>query len=299
MFSLSTSWNSQLHSRGVKIVEEIKAAGFDSIELGFSLTRDVVEELLTLKEKGLIQVSSLHNICPLPAGVEPDEASPDYYSLASLDEEERALAVDAAKNTISYAERFGARAVVLHTGRVPIKDRTKELALAFHDRKRCEKIVNDMERERREKRDAYVGNVIRSLEELVPAARDAGVKLGIENRYSYCEIPLLDEFERIFHEVKEAWYWHDVGHAEAFERLGLARHRDLLQNLSHRLIGIHLHDIIDLMYDHQAPLYGTFDFRTLIPYVKRDTIKVIEAHQPATADEIRKGCEYLKTIFGG
>ncbi len=297
MFSLSTSWNSKLHSRGMAIVNEIKAIGFEYIELGFSLTRDIVEEILSLKERGAIQVTSLHNMCPIPQGIEVDEASPDYYCLSSSDDEERGLAVDAAKNTISYAKKFGARAVILHTGRVPIKDRTKELLVAYDDKKRYERVVRDMVADREAKRGAYIENVIRSLKAIVPAAKDAGVRIGIENRYSYHEIPLPDEFERIFHDVEDVWYWHDVGHAEALERLGFIRHEDLLKRFSRRLIGIHLHDIIDLTYDHQAPLCGTFDFRRLVPFIARDTIKVLEAHQPATSDEIRQGFAYLKGIM--
>jgi hypothetical protein len=51
------------------------------------------------------------------------------------------------------------------------------------------------------------------------------------------------------------------------------------------------------MEDHKAPLAGTFDFSILKPYVRPETLKVIEAHQPATADEIRKGLIYLKGLF--
>ena len=49
--------------------------------------------------------------------------------------EERKLAVDAARNTIRYAKMFGAKAVVVHAGRVQIKDMTKNLG--------CETIVSE------------------------------------------------------------------------------------------------------------------------------------------------------------
>src|SRR3989338_1616849 len=131
MYSLSTSWNSVLHSSGLKMVDEIKTLGFESIELGFALTRGMVDEILELKRKGLIKVSSVHNVCPMPDGLRISDAYPDYHNLASCDEKDRALAVDAAKKTISYAEWFGARAVILHTGKIPIKDRMPELARAL------------------------------------------------------------------------------------------------------------------------------------------------------------------------
>lgn len=299
MFSLSTSWNSRLHSSGAKIIDEAKAAGFGSVELDFALSLDRVEEISALQKRGAIAVSSLHNMCPLPPDVEVDEASPDYYNFTSRDEAERNLAVDAAKNTILYAKRLGARAIVLHTGRVPIKDKTKELAAVFGDKARYAAVKQEMIRERLENKDGYLDNAIRSLKELIPVAVKCGIRIGIETRYSYRDMPLLDEFETIFKEVKDVWYWHDVGHAEAFERLGLvSRHEDYLERFADRLIGVHLHDIIDLNHDHLAPLCGTFDFRRLVPYLKKDTIKVIEAHQPATADELKRALDHLEKLFG-
>ncbi len=299
MFSLSTSWNSRLHSSGAKIIEDIKRVGFESVELDFALSVNMVEEILALKEKGEICVSSLHNMCPLPPEVELDEASPDYYNFISRDEAERKLAVDAVKNTLLYAKALGAGAVVLHTGRIPIKDKTKELAAVFNDKAKYEAVKREMMKEREENKDGYVDNAIRSLKEIIPVARECGVKIGIETRYSYRDVPLLDEFEVIFKSVKDVWYWHDVGHAEAFERLGLiGRHEDYLERLSDRLIGVHLHDIMCLNRDHLAPLRGTFDFKRIVPFIKKDTIKVIEAHQPATANELKRALDYLGNFFG-
>ncbi len=300
MYSLSTSWNYFQHKSGTELVQEIKSIGFDTIELNFALTESMVKDILALSQRSEIAVSSLHNMCPLPAEIEPGEASPDYYSLASSDEEERALAIGVAKNTIRYARMFGAKAVVLHTGRVQIKDRMRELAALIGDEKAFRPLKADMIRERDEKKDGYLDNVIKSLGDLVPYAKEMNVLLGIENRYYYREIPLIDEFEVIFNNFNSGgvFYWHDAGHAEVFDRLGITRHKDLLERFASRLIGIHLHDIMGVIDDHKAPGLGTFDFKILKPYVSKDTIKVIEAHYPATANQIRKGAEYLKKIFG-
>ncbi len=298
MYSISTSWNSSRHKNGLEMVNELRAVGFESIELGFALNSKVVGAITSLVEKGLIKVTSVHNICPIPIGTGVDEASPDYYSLASADERERLEAIDAARNTIACAEKLGARAVILHTGKLPIKDRMKELADAFEDSQAHEKIKREMSAEREAHIDGYLDNVVKSLIDLVPAAKKHGVKIAIETRYSYRDIPLADEFEYIFNKVKDVWYWHDVGHAEVFERLGLAKHTELLDRYGGRLIGVHLHDITGFLCDHQAPLCGTFDFKKIAPYVKADTIKVIEAHQPATAKQIRRGLDYLRAILG-
>ncbi|MBI4974633.1 MAG: sugar phosphate isomerase/epimerase [Candidatus Omnitrophica bacterium] len=299
MLSLSTSWNSSKHTNGFDLIKEIKDIGFDTVELNFSLTKAMADDILSLKGRSEIKISSLHNICPLPDEIEPDEASPDYYSLASPDEEERRLAVEVTKNTILYAKKFDAKAVILHTGRVQIKDKTKDLASSIDDENRYKALKEEMMRERKKAEDGYLDNAIVSLEELTQYAKEMNVALAIENRYYYREIPTSEELERIFKIFKKGslFYWHDAVHAEVFERLGLVRHKDLLDKFSNRLLGVHLHDIIGPINDHRPPGFGTFDFNLIKPYIKEDTIKVIEAHQPATADEICRSVEYLTKIL--
>ncbi len=300
-FSLSTSWNASRHQNGFDLVNEIKAIGFDTIELNFTLREEVVRQILSMKNEGLIKVSSLHNICPLPAEIPPEKASPDYYSLASSDERERSMAVEAAKNTVLYANKLGARAVVLHGGRVEIKDRTGDLAASLGDPKRYEEMKAEIIRERSDNKVGHLDNLIRSLAELVPFANDAGVMLGMENRYYYREIPLMDELAEIFAAFsdKEIHYWHDMGHAQVFESLGLARHRDFLKRFGKRLIGVHLHDIIAPISDHKVPGSGIVDFRLVKPFLKKDTMLVLEVHQPATGSDIKKGVKYLKEVLHG
>lgn len=300
MFSLSTSWNAFRHTSGYDIIKEIKKLGFDTVELGFALPENIVTDIAEIHSRGEISISSLHNMCPLPEEIEPEEASPDYYSLASPDAKERRLAIDAAKNTILNAGKLGARAVVLHTGRVQIKDRTRDLAALIGNNDAFQALKQEMIKERHAKRNGYLDNVIKSLKELVPYSMDTGISLGIETRYYYREIPLIDEFDEIFSQFKqsELFYWHDAGHAEVFSRLGIAKHEDFLKRYSSRLIGIHLHDIIGMMKDHNAPGTGTLDFSLLKPYIKNDTIKVIEAHHPATAGEVQRSVSYLNSILG-
>ena len=298
-YSFSTSWNSTRHKNGFDLIEEIKAIGFDTVELNFALTQNVVDDIATLVRGSKIKVSSIHNICPLPKDVEPKDASPDYYSLASWDKEERGIAVGVTKNTIDYAGRLGAKAVILHTGRVPIKDKTRRLASLINDKEQFGLLKAEMIKEREENKGGCLDNVVESLKELTGYAKKAGIHLGVENRYYYREIPLAEELDLIFKNFKagDLYYWHDTGHAEVFERLGFVRHKDLLDKYSNRLIGIHLHDIIGVIEDHRPPGMGTFDFRMLKPYIKDDTIKVVEAHQPASAEEIRQSVKYLEKIF--
>lgn len=282
------------------MIEEIREVGFNSVELNFSLTAAMVDEIFALKRSGEITVTSLHNMCPLPAEIDRKKPSPDYYSLSSEDEIERKRAVAIACITIDNAVRFGSRAVVLHAGRVDCKDRTRELAALVSENKDFVALRDEMIAERQKNANASLANVIRSLEDIVSHARKAGVSIGIENRYYYREIPIFTEFEEIFRHFStgELYYWHDVGHAEVFDRLGIYRHTALLNKFSDRLLGIHLHDIIGPIDDHKAPGQGTFDFSMLRKYLTPDTIKVLEVHQPVTAGEIHSGVAFLKDVLG-
>jgi len=57
--------------------------------------------------------------------------------------------------------------------------------------------------------------VYRSLVELPEYAGRLGIRLGIENRYHYLEIPLLDEMGRLLEAIgdERVGFWYDVGHA--------------------------------------------------------------------------------------
>ncbi|GAI91730.1 unnamed protein product, partial [marine sediment metagenome] len=114
----------------------------------------------------------------------------------------------------------------------------------------------------------------------------------------FCEIPTPEEMQAILTVFSGApiYYWHDVGHAQIYENLGFFKHKALLDRFKQRMLGIHLHDI-DGIDDHRAPLKGRFDFNLLKPYVKKETLKVLEPHYPATAEEIIRGQRYLKKLL--
>ncbi len=303
MFSLSTVWNSGKALSGREMVSEIKSLGFKRIELNFSLTESIVHEIIQLYNKGEVSISSLHNYCPAPPELELKYATPDCYSLASSDDEERAKAVHYTKRTIDTAHLLNARAVIVHSGRVEIEEKTRRLSEFYSQGMKgtrfYEIFKSAMIKERAEKRDVHLDAVYRSLEELSKYASGKGIKIGLENRYYYREIPIREEIGMILDRFKGSniFYWHDVGHAQIFENLGLARHIDYLEPNANRIIGFHLHDI-EGTKDHKAPHSGKFDFHILEPYVNNGTLKVIEVHPPATADDIKKGVAYLKKIFG-
>ena len=300
--SLSTAWNASGYHNGREIIQEIKNLGFSEIELSFNLTRKIVEDILAAVQNKEIRVNSLHNYCPIPEGLERKEALPDCYSLASTNEKERAQALKYTKVTIDTASRLNARAVVLHCGRVEIPDHTRELISFYNNVEmtcpKAKRLIGNIQKERARKAPAYINAALKSLEELSSYAAELKINLGVENRFYFREIPSFTETGKILEHFKgsNVYYWHDTGHAQLWENLGLLKHKEYLDNYSQYLLGVHLHDILGA-YDHKAPLTGNFDFRLLLPYLKKDTIKTLEPHYPASSAEIVFAKEYLENLY--
>lgn len=300
MFALSTSWNSWKHHHAKEIISEIKPLGFKTVELNFSLSQPIVNGMIKLKKQGLINVVSLHNFCPIPNGTSADKASPDIFSLSAISEARRKQALRYTKKTIDTASEIDAKVVILHLGRVEIREQIRKLAFLYFSGKKqkYKQLKAQMLKARKAKSAKFFSQTLRSLDELCAYAQRKKIKLGVENRYYFREIPIAEEMEIILNEFPQGplYYWHDTGHAQVYENIGFIRHEELLGRFAGRMIGIHLHDI-EGIDDHRAPLAGKFDFTRLLPYIKKKTIKIIEAHHPATAEEIIKARDYLRKIF--
>ncbi|MFQ5681439.1 MAG: sugar phosphate isomerase/epimerase family protein [Candidatus Omnitrophota bacterium] len=300
--ALSLSWNSFRFSRGQEIVDEAKGLGFDRVELNFSLTPQVVEDILALSGQGKIKVTSLHNFCPFPDGFTREQALPDCYSLAAEDEAERRQAVRWTRQTIDYCQRFRARAVVLHAGKVNMADETRTLLkLRFSAepgrRRQYELLRAKMQRDRKARAKLHLEQVKKSLEELSRYAQDRGVALGLENRFYFSEIPNFFEIEGLLSHFAPAdiFYWHDTGHARIMEILGFVPSAgDFLRCYGERLLGLHLHDVRGHK-DHLAPFTGELDFDEIKPYAREGVIKIIEAHHPATSEEVARARERIES----
>ena len=301
---LSTSWNAFRCPKAKDLVDEIGALGFQEIELSFNLTSRIVEDIAEVAQQQKIEIVSLHNYCPIPEGLPPKEALPDCYSLASINEEERKKAVQYTQRTIDTASALAAKVVVLHMGRVEMPDATGDLIALYLEGSKNTKDFQELKStffaERARRVRPFFDNTLRSLEELGRYAQDKGVDLGIENRFYCREIPSFEELGVILNKFRGSRikYWHDTGHARIMENLGVIRQKEYLDAYSPDICGIHIHNVVACR-DHRSPQAGEIDFSDLPCYLNKDTLKIIEAHYPASADELKEGRKFLEVLLDG
>ncbi|MFA5320277.1 MAG: sugar phosphate isomerase/epimerase [Candidatus Omnitrophota bacterium] len=283
---------------------EIRALGFEAVELSFNLSREMVNGALAAVSNRQIRVSSVHNYCPVPDDMERQKALPDCFSMSSPDPSQRAAAVRYAKKSIDTAAELGAKAVVLHCGRVEMPDMTRDLIELCLRGKREDRLFGDKRdlfiAEREAIAGAFFANTLRSLEELERYASFRKIKLGIENRFYYREIPSFEETAEIFDRFSGSClcFWYDTGHGRIMENLGFAGQGGFLNRYSSYLGGMHLHNVRDYR-DHLPPAVpgGEIDFRELRVFMRNCPLRVIEAHHPASAAGISGSLSFLEGII--
>ena len=285
------------------MLREIKnELGFDFIELGHGIRISLMPGIQKAFDAGEVRFSSLHNFCPLP--VEVMSASPDCYTFSSSSAQERQRAIKQTLQTIDFAERLGAAFVVLHLGRVPIKPVTEPLiALAKggqiysrrYVRRKVEAVAN-----REASAPAYVAHVKECLKPIIEHAGAKNIRLGIEGRRGYEDIPSEREIPALLDELNspQVGYWHDIGHLQIKENLRLVDHAEWLRAIGPRTLGCHVQDCIWPAQDHQPPFAGDADLEKLIPLLPPTCLFVWEMSPRKTADEIRRSVVLWREHFG-
>jgi sugar phosphate isomerase/epimerase len=302
MFAFSTCWNSQRHSDGREMIHEVRALGFEYVELSHGIRLSLLEGVQEAVTEGEIKISSLHNFCPLPFGVM--WPAPDYYLPSSRDEGERQAAVQHTLRTIDWAAALGAKVVVLHLGRVQMRSYTTRLldlyAAGKADTPKFQRLREKGVAVRDKKRQKNLDQVYRTLEAVLSHAQEAGVKLGMETRFGIEEIPDEQEAEEILTRfgTDTILYWHDVGHAAVKEVLGLMVMEAILGRFRGRTLGMHLQDFAPPAEDHQPPGFGTFNFARLAPFVTDDMVLVWEIHPEWKAEQIVDGVKRAQDLLG-
>jgi sugar phosphate isomerase/epimerase len=240
----------------------------------------------------------VHNILPRPWNILKEKANGEFVSLSSPEDDDRRSAIKYTRGSMDWAERFEAKAMVLHLGKVSM-DGVMEGLMKIYDQGRIRSEEGKAFIEENKKIRARLGKPLleaslKSLEKLAKEAEKRGILLGIENRYNIQDFPGLEEFKTIFREFKGSpiHYWHDIGHATTQENLGLVEKGKLLENFGELLTGIHLHGCKGYN-DHYAP-GGEEDYIFLKEFLKPETVRIVETHHRATRQDLIRGIEFLR-----
>jgi sugar phosphate isomerase/epimerase len=299
MLGMSTSWLSGGSATAEGMLAALKNLDVTGIELSYGISEDRYQHLRTLLKRCGLKVVSVHNFFPIPAARSESKGSGDLFLLSSSDPEERRNAIRYTTKSIEHAGELGAAAVILHCGFVEMDHQMQVFYKYFNSSQlgseEAQNFIRNKLKERDRRKPEHLENLLFSLDRLLPVAEKQDILLGLENRYHYHELPGPDDFGAIFANFEGApiGYWHDTGHAHANEALGLISRKSLLQSYSDQLIGIHLHDAIGLD-DHIPPGSGEIDFRALKPFLKTDTLKVIELKPGIPKSKVSEGIKFIR-----
>ena len=302
MYSLSSCWNSHRHTDGRAMLREIRDLGFEYAELSHGIRISLLPGIFEAVDAGEMKISSVHNFCPLPMGV--DRPAPNIYKFSADDRRERESALKHTLKTLDTAVRVGAKLVVLHTGAVDMKDYTDRLIDMVGEKQRGTPKYDKLCAEAREKREAKKArayeNALESIRKIVDEAKPRALKLGIENREALEEIPFESDYQWFLNELRDPTvvYWHDTGHAQIKENLGFISHRQFLEERADRLYGFHVHDVEFPGRDHRPPGGGCIDWAALQPLVKPEHLKVLELSPSLSPDDARRGAEFIWSAWG-
>lgn len=284
------------------MLREIQALGFNLIELGHGIRISLMSGIQKMFDAGEVRFSSIHNFCPVP--MEMTSASPDCYQFSAAGKSERNRAVKQTLQTLDLAERLNAPFVVLHCGSIEMNPITDELiALAQNGKLLSRKYVRKkIEAVRKREREAprHLTWLKECLKPIVERAAEKNVRLGIEGRRRYEEIPSEREVPQIVDETAapHVGYWHDMGHIQIKENLGFLDHAEWLSAIAPRTIGCHMQDVKWPAQDHQAPFLGEMKLERLTRMLPQNCQIVWELSPHLSAEEILRSRAIWKGRFG-
>ncbi len=301
--SISTSWRSAEIKEGLPLLEAMKETGMKMLELEFRLLGSAFDEIKSNIESSGIGISSLHAVCPSTAT--DGKVRAERFLISDEDEDKRKAGVGDVLKTIRNTAELSAKAVVLHCGRVDMEEPIYKMMKLFDaglinsDESRDELHKALLARMSNGKKSFQ--SMLKSLDEINGTADKLGIKVGLENRYYFSEMPNLEEIGIILNRFEGGalYYWHDTGHAHVQESLFGVAQELLLETFGGQILGIHLHDVKGGYTDHNAPGSGDIDFDMVNRYLELCEIRVMELNRRVTLKEAVKGIEFLceKGIF--
>ncbi len=291
--ALSTMWNvgQDLPFNETFIIG--RQMGFARFELNHAISPEKMSEI----DFNLFRAGNIHDPCP--AFLSMNQLKEKDWLISSLDETNRKQGVDVTLRTIDLAVKLGSSSVIIHPGQIN-GDRSMDKRLrAMYEKgmsgsQEYEELRSAMIADRKNKAAPYLDAVIKSMHEIIEYAKSVKMSIGLENRYRYYDIPVLDEMGLLLDLCHEPWYGfqYDMGHAQTLSALGLQDHEEWLGKFGHRIVAIHMHDVIGIT-DHQAPGFGDIDFSMVAKYIPEDAYRTLEVGPQATQQDLIQGMELL------
>ncbi|MBC7258959.1 MAG: sugar phosphate isomerase/epimerase [Chloroflexi bacterium] len=287
--ALSTMWMQRRHAHVREFLEAGRRVGFTRFELGHVVRPEMLEGIT--RADG--EFPSIHAPCPTTVGL----GGAAGIVVSALDEDKRRAAVALHIQTMDWAEALGAGVIVIHIGHVEVdRGLERELRRLYiaqqEDSPRYAALRRQLQEARAAQAAPYLDAVRRSLETLSREAARRGLRLAVENRYHYHEIPTPAEAHALLAEFGDVEFWYDTGHAHVMHNLGFIPYRDWLNGLTARLAGIHLHDVIGTR-DHLVCGLGEVDWAWVREHLKPDTFRTCEFDWYFEAEHLWPGVEFL------
>jgi sugar phosphate isomerase/epimerase len=278
------------------MMREIADMGFTHVELSHGIRIVLVPGILKALHEGFIKVSSTHNFCPLPAGLH--QPAPNLFQPSAIDYRGHEQWLRQTKRTLDFSEKVGAKVMVLHLGSVKFfwftPSRKINAYLKNHiyattaDPKYAEVLRKACVQLRKKMVPAW-DQVLASIEEIGAYAMARGVKLGCENREKFEELPVDDDFDSLFSKLEgkaPCGYWHDTGHAQIKQGIGMLKHHEHLARYAPHLLGFHLHDVSAEGKDHQPIGSGGVDFEMISRHWRPEHLLTLELSPRVSAEDV-------------
>ena len=291
--SLSTMWAKNKYPVLGDFFLAAQELGFSKVELNHQINSSILSSV----DLDKYEISSIHEPCPADISVETLKNRD--WMISSQNEECRQQGVAAVKRSIELAGTLSVQTVVVHAGHVSL-DLVLEKNLrslyedGLTDSAEFEETKNLMMERRLKLISPCLEAVGKSLKELLEYASGFNVRLGLENRYHYYDIPNQDEMTVLLSlaESDQLGFIYDVGHATVMDRLGFFPNEIWLKRFGGRILGTHLHDVIGIS-DHKAPGLGDVDFRLVAGYLPQDAFRTMEVMGFYTPEQVKTGLKEL------
>lgn len=290
--SLSSSWCDGSMDRLRQVLPAV-----DSLEVGSRGDGAFIRALEELVRSEGVPVTSVHAV----AYPGKEEHENDYApGFASLDPEVRRGEVDRVSRSIEWAVGLGARAAVIHAGRIDCEE-LRGLERAYKDEIRRERedvtLFGRILELRRDRARGHLEAAVEGLDRL--CSRFPEIDICPETRMHYDEIPTLDELEAFFDRLScsNLAYWHDIGHTANQDALGFIPLYQWQDRMGDRCRGVHIHDVDDLLHDHYPPGMGVLDLGGILeqfdPGRVLPTLEIRPGHSPRA---VLDGIEHLRRL---